>query len=163
MPARRQAFSQIESKYVPNRSRDYIWQDDAACGGVDPEEFVYQQKDDPNYKPMSYLTQWGKKKPAGERDANRMRLEKSALLCADCPVKQQCLDSANPSELFWSVRGGLLPGVLEKRIKQGPASDVKDYFPWECKLHGRTFMGLRYGGRGRVEGKKYPYCTECTK
>lgn len=149
-------MNQIDNRYVPNLTKSYVWQDDAACVGIDPEEFQYLQTTDPGYESKIYITKWGKKKPLGERDTNRAKLEKSALVCAGCPVRQKCLDEANSSDLFWTLRGGRLPGVLEIKTRFAPAFDVKNYIEWGCKIHGRKYMSYRDN-----KGKRRPYCTDC--
>lgn len=160
MPARRQAFSQIESRYTPGRGREYIWQDDAACHGRE-SEFTFIELDDPAWRPGTKLNKQGKKvEVVGEKQVNRIRMEKAVVTCADCPVRQQCLDEASPAEKFWSIRGGRLPDVLVKTKNKAPVEYLGGFFEWECKNgHGRVYLAYRNKGGGQ-EGRR-PYCLEC--
>lgn len=160
MPQLRRAFSSVDRKYTPSKGREYIWQDEAACEGSDLNDFMYVQRDEPGYRALPYITKWGKTKVRDERTTNKIKLEASAKTCQSCPVSRQCLDTASKSDLFWSLRGGRLPGVLTERMIKAPASDVSDYFDWECKTHGRKWLSKRW----REETQKMGfYCTECAK
>ncbi|KHL15127.1 WhiB family redox-sensing transcriptional regulator [Mumia flava] len=67
----------------------YEWQFDAACSGVDTEEFF---------------------SPEDERGAARAEREARAkTFCAGCPVVQQCLEHAIKVREPYGVWGGLNP------------------------------------------------------
>lgn len=77
------------------------WIDDAACVGMDPElfhpkskEYVYKGKD-----------VFAEVRP----------------VCANCPVKQECLDEAISANQLSAFRAGLTPAQLKRiaRIREG--------------------------------------------
>lgn len=154
----RRTDSSIDRKHTPARGREYIWQDDAACSSKPPEDFEYLRTDEPGYKPLTYISKWGKKKTADERRSNQAKLEASAKVCSSCPVAEQCLAASSPADLFWTVRAGQLPKVLAVPMKKAPAAPSSEYIEWLCRIHGRTHYAERWD---KSLGRKRPYCREC--
>lgn len=74
------------------------WVDQAACAGMDIELFFPEQK-------------------AGmDRTHERPRLARALLICASCPVLEQCKTDALERRDTWGVRGGMTPGELMAAI-----------------------------------------------
>lgn len=126
-------------------SREYVWVDDAACGGVDPEIFQMGMPDDPGFEGLNFMQ---------TRKINLERLAKAREYCDTCPVRLKCVEEAEPGDLYWSVRGGLEP----KRLTRGARAPIYDITPWVeaiCKHHGVQYM------RNRVGFKTNAYCSMC--
>jgi len=147
------------SRWDPTKGspREYVWTDDASCAGLDPDSFTVASPGDPD---------------AGElvgiklAEFNREKLEYATQVCANCPVKQTCLDESTPVDRFWSVRGGELPVKVagSRRAKNSPPTwDNKDYEEsWHCAEHG-TLYKRTY--QRKVQGREFTqvYCQECWK
>lgn len=119
-------------------AREYVWQDDAACQGQPLELFFTDSR----------------------TSDDRERLEGAIQdFCQDCPVKSLCFAEAQPSDMHYSVRGGLLPAIFEaKRPDKAPAFKLSEYELWECALHGRANVLEKPNGKDR---KLAPYCGVC--
>jgi WhiB family redox-sensing transcriptional regulator len=66
------------------------WRELAACRGYDPELFF----------------------PVGdtwEGKGNARRAEVALAICADCPIREQCLADALERGDVWAILGGTLP------------------------------------------------------
>ena len=77
---------------------DLRWVKEAACRSLDPEYFEYEPGRDESLP-----------------DAVA-RNELGFEVCTQCPVAAQCLDSADESDLTWTMRGGLMPIALRDRL-----------------------------------------------
>lgn len=55
-------------------------------------------------------------------------LEIARELCTECPIKADCLSSAEPDDLAFSIRGGLMP-TLSLGVTPPPAKIEKPYIP----------------------------------
>lgn len=66
------------------------WKDDALCAQVDPD-FMFPE-------------------PGG-------RIDQQLALCADCPVRQQCLEYALENNEQWGIWGGL-SASQRRRLKR---------------------------------------------
>lgn len=152
--------SPLRSYYDPFKSpgREYIWQDDAACGGIDTETFMVNRLGDPE---VSHI-----KSTQVLRQHNSDKIERAKALCSDCPVVQQCLDSASSADRHWSVRGGETPGALSTgklRMSHGdiPNADTNEYIEYRCR-RGRH-LGSSYRGEKRDSktGNIVTYCLGC--
>lgn len=143
----------------PSSAHKYVWQDDAACNGVDPELFEVANEGEP--AALGY--------PARSKallQLNMDRHEQAKSICEGCPVRATCLSSADPSDLYWTTRGGQLPAFLKPREKnqngkKGPAFKFDDYNLWSCRKHDRKAVGVR--DRTKLNGEAYqaPYCKIC--
>lgn len=150
-------------RYDPFRgsSREYVWTDDAACNGIDPEQFEVTQEWDPAAE--------GRKALALRR-YNEQKVADARKICESCPVRKTCLDKSEVSDRFWTVRGGLEPGYFTRPRSgagiMGPSFNMKPWEPpFECKIHGRENVATRSakGKGGNIEGKvyTYEYCASC--
>lgn len=84
-----------EARKLRRMLRPEAWQDDAACKGVDPDLMV----------------PWHQDSVAADAKA----------VCAECPVKKQCLDFAMRNREEWGIWGGLNPAerrALRRRIQR---------------------------------------------
>lgn len=80
----------------------YIWQDDAACAFKGAGLFEYNDK----------LT----------KAENQQRSDQAVAICQSCPVRQDCLESADYADLQWTIRGGkpfgqLSSATIERGVK----------------------------------------------
>lgn len=66
-------------------TRDYDWRDDATCRTVDPELFF----------------------PTGRAGQVTEMEQQAKKVCAVCPVREECLDTALEDDDYTGVRGGL--------------------------------------------------------
>ena len=116
------------------------WENEAKCSGMDESWFFYE----------------------GQTEA--VKLYKGQNLCHSCPVKRQCLEAASVVDLYWSVRGGKLPGALkdggkttiptvEKRRKDEKPVDSAGECP---RGHERGWKWVPSESRYKVN------CFECT-
>lgn len=119
----------VRQQYDPWRgsSREYMWTDDAACNGVDPKYFTYQDKEDRDYAPERGRYNGGKVRELSVRQSNMIRLLKGQKVCLSCPVAQRCLDEADASDMFYTVRGGYLPAILENPGANKPKRDMSQW------------------------------------
>lgn len=133
-------------------SREYVWTDDAACNGVNPELFQVSQVGDPGLEGIGTHEL---------REFNEAKLKKAQEYCEGCPVRATCLKKAEPVDLYWSVRGGERPEIMKnggvKRFKF-PTFRINDWVEWACRTHGRDAMRFRKTKDGSV-----PYCEACAK
>lgn len=114
---------------VPSRAPEtetYVWQEEAACGSLDPKYFEFQDRDNPSYRPEKGRYNGGKVRVLEVRPSNRVRLTKGQAVCLTCPVAQQCIETADQADVFYTVRGGYLPIVLDY---PGPKPKVS-LFEW---------------------------------
>ena len=108
----------MPSDYIPlpvvwDMSALGAWQDQANCNGLDVNDFYYTIED-------SNRTQ-------------RRAKERAALkVCANCSVKQQCLDDAIIRDDAHSIQGGTTPKmrghrtyIVEADLATGPISVVQ--------------------------------------
>lgn len=117
----------------------------AACEGMNPADFTYTSSDAPGYEPRRYPDgKWAK-----ERGSNRIRMEEARKTCLICPVRTECLESANGSDKFWSVRGGVMPVVLEPGRHYAPSADMKPYVIDPCPAGHLGAWRPRANGKGR--------------
>jgi transcription factor WhiB len=134
------------------------WTISASCAEMDPRDFTYVRKDEPGYIPVKGKNTQGKWVELGEKRANHERLlEAASKVCTTCPVFQECLDSATPADRFWTTRGGLTPLATVRPLVKQPTVSNDKYFEWECKEHGRRYVGKRK--RGMTKGRIY--CVAC--
>lgn len=70
----------------------FDWQERAACANRPFEWFIVKERG------------WIKKQLPN--------MEKGQAVCAACPVKEQCLSTADTDDLYWTMRGGKLPGRI---------------------------------------------------
>lgn len=139
-------------KYDPSRGsgREYVWTDDAQCSDVDPELFQVAVQGDPEVAGMNNPQ---------IKAYNLAKMEKARTVCDGCPVLQTCLAEAEPSDRFWSVRGGELPTKLTNKrgVNRPPTWDMSGYdVPWSCPNHGTEFKRDYQRGEGRQV-----YCDAC--
>lgn len=98
-------------------SSDYKWQDNAACRGADPNQFVYQLP--------------------GEGELERLNRAAAAIEdhCTGCPVAMKCLQFAQ-DKFYSGVWGGvllfggnpqLLPGVATRPADPAPCGTYGGY------------------------------------
>lgn len=130
--------------------REYVWTDDAACKGSDPEMFQLSQDGDADVVGMT--------RPQ-VREHNWAKLQSAQEICSDCSVRAVCLENATQMDRFWSVRGGELPSKLTEKlgVNQAPTWIMKGYQEsWSCKLHGTEFKREYQRGEG-----KQVYCDAC--
>ena len=157
---------QLSAKWSPfgSSAHEYVWQEDAACGGVDLEESFMSESSDPEFEGV------------GRRDirsalvaVNLPRYQEfKANYCDGCPVLEQCLENSQVSDKFWSVRGGEMPGILREQMGDSkkiyiPPFDMTEYKEWTCSVHGRK--NLKYKTRVRKSGEEYraPFCGVCSE
>lgn len=135
-------------------SREYVWTDDAACSGVNPELFQMSQAGDPGLEGIGKVEL---------RKFNEQKAEQAKSYCEGCPVRATCLERAEASDLYWSVRGGETPTSLVP-LKDGskrkfPAAGTEDWVGWHCKKHGRNYLLYRsYVNQKAMR----PYCGRCS-
>jgi Transcription factor WhiB len=108
------------------------WTARASCSSLDPKYFEYFERakiKDNSYKKS--VVQEGRLKavPMSTREVNMHLLTQGQKVCHSCPVRQECLEAASPSERYWTVRGGLLPGILFVSMKnyKGPKLSIVEY------------------------------------
>lgn len=68
-----------------------VWQDDAACGSLDPELFSIDER------------------PSKQRD---LEVQQALAACNGCPVRAACLETSNEMDRYFTVRGGQVPGIV---------------------------------------------------
>src|SRR5881628_1699709 len=66
-------------------SREYVWTDDAACSGVNPETFQVSQASDPGLEGIGTHEL---------RKFNEQKMQTAKQYCDTCPVKKTCLKNA---------------------------------------------------------------------
>lgn len=126
------------------------WLAEASCLGVDPEVFQMKQLGDPGIP--GNIT-------SGSIGAWNKRRAKKAIsdYCEGCPVRAACLEAAEAPDLYWSVRGGLMPSRFgEDRPGSIPSFRSQDYVEFRCSRG----IHLGDGYRGFKDGS--PYCTGCS-
>lgn len=155
---------EVRAKWTPfgESAHEYVWQDDAACEGVDPDESFMDEASDEQYLHI------GKKVRRQALVAvNLPRYEKfKSNYCDTCPVMETCAREAQDSDKFWSVRGGEMPGILQLQMTPGskiysPAFDRSDYFEWSCPQHGREFLGWKNRKNAKGEEYRAEICVRC--
>lgn len=71
------------------------WQNQAACRDTDPETFVDRAADAAvNGRRMS-------------KTEVKLATRAAMAVCAKCPVRAECLDTATAERDVWAIRGGL--------------------------------------------------------
>lgn len=152
-------ISELREHYDPFKGsgREYIWQDDAACGGIDPELFMVNRMGDPE---VAHI-----KASQALRAHNLDKLERAKSVCEDCPVKRECLEDATSSDLHWSVRGGQTPTSLQGdklRMSRGdiPISEASEYIEYTCRSGRHVGDGYR-GKKPDRNGKLVNFCLGC--
>lgn len=74
------------------------WMEEAACIGEDPTYFEYE--------------------PTREELEDAVaRTELAQEVCHLCLVQRECRDGASGSDRLWTVRGGLAPIALTRRLR----------------------------------------------
>ncbi len=84
------------------------------------------------------------------KSLNLINFAKAELICASCPVKEACLDSANEEDMFHTFRAGFYPRGFSKR---GPDRPRKMPIPvtLDDGLRERCLKGhsdWKFSGRG---------------
>lgn len=157
-------FAMQSTKWTPfgESAHEHVWQDDAACEGVDPDESFMDESSDDDYAGI------GKNKIRQALVAvNLPRYEKfKSDYCDTCPVMETCAREAQASDKFWSVRGGEMPGILQLQMTVGsrirpPAFDRSDYYEWSCAKHGREFLGWKERKNAKGEEYRAEICVRC--
>lgn len=147
-------------------SHEHIWQDDASCNDADPTLFEIAQDGDPS---VEWRNSAPPKKRVGLPKINMARYEQAKAICETCPVKDLCLSSADPADLYWTTRGGQMPGQLvaflagadgPRKGRRAPSFRYDDYNLWSCKKHGRESVGIK---NNKADGKVYKvnFCRVC--
>jgi len=140
------------SRWDPTQGspREFVWTDEAACAGEDPELFQVSQQGDPDA---------GNRRGPALTKFNLAKYQQARVICEGCPIRAACLENSQPSDRYWSVRGGELPGKLKaERGKGVPGFDMSDWAePRSCKIHGPAHMYV-YDRKG---GGKQIYCGAC--
>lgn len=111
-------------------SSETAWMDRALCVGMDPEEFA----------------------PPGEQLPEHV-----AKVCAQCPVRQQCLQFALDNEYLYGIYGGTTGAQRAQMLgKHHRANKPKVEIPeGTCSRGHAKFENTRYDSIGR------PYCGTC--
>jgi hypothetical protein len=73
------------------------WWDDAACRGEDPVLFDYIPNEDLPFA--------------------QAKAEDAISVCSNCNVVEACRDDASQSDREWTVRAGLRPILLVRRLR----------------------------------------------
>ena len=136
------------------------WQARASCRGVDIENMTYKSVEDYAEEVGEDELPYLRKRV---RSMNQERLRPFLTLCDDCPVKKQCIDSSNPADRWWTIRGGKLPKLLSTLRPHGsdyrpPNSNAGEYALRLCP-EGHSDWAKR-SGKG---GKTYTYCAVCNR
>jgi hypothetical protein len=139
--------------YDPFRgsAREYVWTDDAACRDTNPELFQVSEATDPGLEGIGTQEL---------RQYNLDKVEQAKQICESCPVKKTCLSRAEPTDLYWSVRGGETPTRLIPRTDtKRPYMPVfnTEWIGWHCKEHGDAFKMEKVYKDGTR-----PYCGQCS-
>ena len=85
------AGSRITFRLTPRQAR-FVWQDDAACRGMDTAAFF----------PELVGTN------AQQKSAMRRQVAVAVAVCDSCPVQQRCLQYAVATRSSWGIWGGQL-------------------------------------------------------
>lgn len=137
----------------------YIWQDDAACGGIDPDLFTIVLYGEESVKDLTA-------KEVTELNWSQVTFMKEEY-CDGCPVAASCLSSADPSDRYWTIRGGQPPTRLielqeaPKKKLRAPLFRFDDYKLWECKTHSRKYLKTRQRKNAAGEFYSAPFCSKC--
>ena len=93
--------------------------------------------------------------PMREVHFNLPRLKEAREVCSTCPVKGKCLESATPSDRFWTVRGGELPKLARTNVKKNnfPSAKTDPYMPDLCQRGHSNWLR-------RADGTAW-YCGDC--
>lgn len=72
------------------------------------------------------------------REFNEVKVAKAQEICSSCPVRKLCLSSAHPADLYWTVRGGARPVIMESRARNDartrpPIAGIDEYPEYRCK------------------------------
>lgn len=83
-------------------------------------------------------------------------LEAGLQACNSCIVKKECLETASPSDRYWTTRGGILPGVLNSRtIPSAEGVEIDKPFPERPCGRGHTDWAWN-------KSRSAWYCRECS-
>ena len=110
------------------------WQLDAECSRLSPQNFAY------------------------EGEASRPLLGIGVKACSFCVVRTECLDSASPSDLYWTVRAGLFPGAMRTDAETPMTAR------YLADKRGDVECSRGHKGRWRYLPKKNAWrCLECDR
>lgn len=99
------------------------WRESAKCRGMDADAFSYSSVDDEDAQP--YKRSWKLLS-----DFNNKKLRAAVAICGSCPVRAACRRTAEEVDLFYTVRGGELPGKLfADKWVNAPSFKILDYIP----------------------------------
>lgn len=88
------------------------WKNDATCQDLPQEVFFYLQIGDFEQRIKSTKI----------RRMNEDNYAYAKGVCAKCPVRKQCLDTADPLDLYWTTRGGQRPKAIDDQGRRPPLS-----------------------------------------
>ncbi len=86
--------------------RAYHWTDDAACAFQPHTLFEIATSED---RIAEGIAPSGRDTRVPLRELNEENLKRAKEICNTCPVKQACIDEAEPEDFLWTVRGGRTP------------------------------------------------------
>ena len=141
------------------------WEEEASCRDLDGDLFAISQLED---RDVGHLDLTGLDKWAKLSKFNKVKLTKAQKVCSLCPVRAECLESAELADKYWTVRGGELPKMyINQKVnrKRGaiPSARSERYLEYSCSNGGHA--GDRHKGYRMTEsrGKKYKtaYCITC--
>lgn len=143
------------------------WYELAACKESDPNLFIMDQKDDVD----PGLIRGAKGLPDFRklRHHNQLKMAKAAKVCAGCPVVDQCSSSAHEADLYWSVRGGELPLMLQGQMEnqspgKPPLVGMHEYLAYQCPSghSGDEHIAHRWTAPKKgAEKVRSRYCMTC--
>lgn len=85
---------------------ELLWQDLAACGAADPDDFE-----------PAFLN--GTNAAERTRATNEARFRRASEICKSCPVLQECKENATNTDMWYTYRAGEVPGIWEKHQEKG--------------------------------------------
>lgn len=137
------------------------WQSHAACGGMDANKFILNQVGDEEVSHLE-VANGGYTSTVKLRSWNEHKVKQAQEVCFSCPVRSSCLSSAEASDLYWTVRGGARPTMLDGRGPTGkkcrpPLAGIDEYPEYVCPSgHTGDANRVRYPG-GKVK------CRACAE
>lgn len=142
---------------------EFQWQEDAACRFQPHTLFEIASADDAiaegivpdGNDPQNELT-----------DLNVANFERAVQICNTCPVKQTCLDEANPDDFLWTIRGGKLPINFNPNKQGRPPGRYGKVGPNGvriCKNCGEEQAGVKPNGGLFCKPCKYTRTNEAAR
>jgi hypothetical protein len=153
-----------QEQYMENMESPYpSWHVDAECSEYDPDLFMISTIDSPDIIALAVDGYVPNDKDV--RNVNLDKLGEAKAVCDSCLVRKECEESANESDLYWTIRAGKTRGVGRPvgRPPIKPPVIQDETTTSEIRFRDGRLCLRGHGNQWAIDGRNSYRCLECDR